>query len=94
MTKRQARKAIREIADQLNARHEPGLNVCSAERAYGTVQRQLRDSGADLSMDERLELMAYAHGYVTATTGVEEPRGHNLDAYRDAHDAGRKAGSR
>lgn len=92
MTKRSARKLIRQYADQLNSR-EPGLNTSSAERAYGIVQRQLAFAGIDLTMNERLGLMAYAHGYVTAKTGIEEPRGHDLDAFAEQHAAGAKAGS-
>jgi hypothetical protein len=91
MTKRSARKLVRETADQLYAAHEPGLGPAVAERAYGIAQRKLADEGVDLTMDERLQLLAYAHGYAEALTGAKEPRGHDLDAHKDAHAAGMQA---
>lgn len=75
MTKRSARKLVRQYADQFNSRYStPGQNLCTAERAYGATQRQLMQAGIDLSLEERMALTAYAHGYVTARTGITEKR--------------------
>lgn len=69
------RDLVRKYADRLNSRFlGESENVCTAERAYGMAQRELMEQGIELTMDERIALTAYAHGYVTAKTGVKEKR--------------------
>lgn len=91
-----ARKMIREHADKFNARtDDPVPNSSSAQRAFGRVQRKLAEAGIELSYDGAMDLMAYAHGYVEATTGVDEARppslANEIDVRHDARDAGARA---
>lgn len=78
MTTRDTHKILRGLIDQYHARNDdPALNVSSADRAFGRVQRSLlEERGEAPQVEECLALLAYAHAYATARCGVVQPRCH------------------